>query len=264
MNERGERRRTAWRVHGLSVTGYRHRRDGVPCQDAWRAGEAGPVTVLAVSDGAGSRPRSAEGSKIAVRLATEHFGKHVSGRRADASAVHGLLRTALREVREEFLHETAEAPDDFAATLTVVVIAPTWIGHLSVGDGFVVLRAGTEDGKPQFHLLPTAPEVSEYSNETVFLTSSDAEKWVRTACVRDSGVDGVLLSTDGLAQAALANSHGRPPMPNASFASTMFASLERAGDDPHADTEELAAFLRSDRVTAVNADDKTLLRAVRS
>ncbi|KAB2339845.1 protein phosphatase 2C domain-containing protein [Actinomadura rudentiformis] len=264
MNGRGERRRTAWRVHGLSVTGYRHRRDGVPCQDAWRADDTGPVTVLAVSDGAGSRSRSAEGSKIAVKLATDRFGRRVSGRRTEATAVHGLLRAAYREVRDEFLRQTAEAPDDFAATLTVVVLAPTWIGHLSVGDGFVLLRAGVEDGEPQFHLLPTAPEVSEYSNETVFLTSSDAEKWVRTACVRDSGVDGVLLSTDGLAQAALANSHGRPQIPNASFASTMFASLENAGDDPHADTEALAAFLRSDRVTAVNADDKTVLRAVRS
>lgn len=263
MNRRG----TPWRTHGMSVEGYRHRRGGVPCQDAWQQTLTGPadapVTVLAVADGAGSRPRSDEGSKLAVDLATEVFARWAAQPCRSGEGVHTLLLNAFHEVGDEFLHRTGPDADDFATTLTVVVLAPAWIGHLSVGDGFVIVRAGAEDGVPQFHLLPQAEAVSEYSNETVFLTSPGAERWVRTDCVRDEGIDGVLLSTDGLAQAALSRSDGRSQTPNASFATSVLRSLDSPGPDPDKDEEGLAALLRSDQLTALNADDKTLLRAVR-
>ncbi|MFF6785637.1 protein phosphatase 2C domain-containing protein [Streptomyces sp. NPDC012510] len=253
-----------WRIHGLSVEGYRHRRQGLPCQDACDATATPSVAVLAVADGAGSRPRSEEGARLAVRLATEYFA-----RRAEAAvevrpgaAVHELLRDALDDVSKDFLDRTGADAQDFATTLTVVVLAPGWIGHLTVGDGFVVVRAGTEEGERQFHLLPQAAAASEYSNETVFLTSPDAARWTHTECVLDDGVDGVLLSTDGLAQAMLNRQAGGVQSPNTSFADAVFRSLDTAPDD--AQDTNLAALLRSDRLTALNADDKTLLRAVRT
>ncbi|QFR00038.1 protein phosphatase 2C domain-containing protein [Streptomyces phaeolivaceus] len=253
-----------WRIHGLSVEGYRHRRQGLPCQDACAAAATPLVAVLAVADGAGSRPRSEEGARLAVRLASDHFV-----RRAEAAvevgpgeAVHELLRDALHDVTTDFLDRTGADAQDFATTLTVVVLAPGWLGHLTVGDGLVVVRAGTEDGERQFHLLPQAPAASEYSNETVFLTSPDVARWTRTECVADDGVDGVLLSTDGLAQAMVNRSADGAPSPNASFADAVFRSLDTAADDDR--DSNLAALLRSDRLTALNADDKTLLRAVRT
>jgi hypothetical protein len=221
------------------------------------------VTVLAVADGAGSRPSSDKGAELAAKLATTHFGRRAAAEFRSGDDVQARLRSAFRDVREEFLRRTGDHADDYASTLTVVVLAPTWLGHLSVGDGFVVLRAGTEDGERQFHLLPQADAASEYSNETVFLTTSDAEKWVRTACIRDYAIDGVLLSTDGLAQIALSWEDGRPREPNTSFAAAVFRSLDGPGPDPAEDDAALATLLRSDRFTAVNADDKTLLRAVR-
>ncbi|WP_055540379.1 PP2C family serine/threonine-protein phosphatase, partial [Streptomyces neyagawaensis] len=221
------------------------------------------VAVLAVADGAGSRPRSEEGSRLAVKLAAEHFA-----RRAGAAvevqpgeAVHELLRDALQDVSDDFLDRTGSDAPDFATTLTVVVLAPGWLGYLTVGDGFVVARAGTEDGERQFHLLPQAAAVSEYSNETVFLTSPDAARWTHTECLSDDGIDGVLLSTDGLAQAMLNRTASGAQSPNTSFADAVFRSLDTAPDDADG---KLAALLRSDRLTALNADDKTLLRAVRT
>ncbi|QYX77802.1 PP2C family serine/threonine-protein phosphatase [Streptomyces akebiae] len=253
-----------WRIHGLSVEGYRHRRQGLPCQDACAAAATPSVAVLAVADGAGSRPRSEEGARLAVGLATDHFV-----RRAEAAvevrpgeAVHELLRDALRDVSDDFHDRTGADAPDFATTLTVVVLAPGWLGHVSVGDGFVVVRAGTEDGERQFHLLPQAAAASEYSNETVFLTSPDMARWTRTECVLDDGVDGVLLSTDGLAQAMLNRSADGAQSPNTSFADAVFRSLDSAAEDDR--DPNLAALLRSDRLTALNADDKTLLRAVRT
>lgn len=257
--------RAGWRIHGMSVEGYRHRRDGLPCQDACAHTESGPVAVLAVADGAGSRPRSDEGSRLAVDLATEHFVRRAAAAvdSPPGETVHDLLMDAFHDVTKVFLDTTGASAADFATTLTVVVLTPDWLGHLSVGDGFVVLRAGVQDGERQFHVLPQTDAASEYSNETVFLTSPDAARWVHTDCVSDSGIDGVLLSTDGLAQAALNRSGNGAPTPNTSFADAVFRSLDAPG--PVSDTahDHLAALLRSDRLTALNADDKTLLRAVR-
>ncbi|MFC1410713.1 PP2C family serine/threonine-protein phosphatase [Streptacidiphilus sp. N1-12] len=265
------RRAGDWRIHGVSVEGYRHRRSGIPCQDAHLYTVSGPprssVTVLAVADGAGSRPRSDEGSVLAVELAVDRFADRAAGRAGGrprtGAEVQAALREAFHDVRTEFLRRTGQDADQFATTLTVVVLTPTWIGHVSVGDGFAVLRAGTVDGVPQFHLLPQPAAVSEYSNETVFLTSADAERRLSTACVTDPGVDGVLLSTDGLAQVALSWTDGQPRRPKESFVAAVLRTLDRPGADPEEDHRALAELLRSDRLTAVNADDKTLLRAVR-
>ncbi|MFD7446335.1 PP2C family serine/threonine-protein phosphatase [Streptomyces sp. NPDC059909] len=256
-----------WRIHGLSVEGYRHRRDAIPCQDAWHHTVTGPpdapVAVLAIADGAGSRPRSDQGARLAVELATDRFGRRAAGYSAEGGAVRALLLDAFKDVQEEFLRRTGDEADDYASTLTVVVLTPSWLGHLTVGDGFVVLRAGEDNGKRLFHLLPRPEAVSEYSNETVFLTSPHAERWVLTDCVYDGGIDGLLLSTDGLAQAALNRCGDRSQVPNDSFASAVLRSLDSPHPDPGQDEQALAALLRSDRLTALNADDKTLVRAVR-
>ncbi|MER5381011.1 PP2C family serine/threonine-protein phosphatase [Streptomyces sp. NPDC002688] len=259
-----DERETPWRIHGMSVEGYRHRRQGLPCQDACAYAVTASVAVLAVADGAGSRPRSEEGSRLAVELAAEHFARRAAtaADRRPGEAVHELLEDAFHDVCKVFLDRTGADAADFATTLTVVVLARGWLGHLTVGDGFVVLRAGTEDGERQFHLLPQPAAASEYSNETVFLTSPDAARWVHTDCVSDAGIDGVLLSTDGLAQAALNRSGGGALSPNASFAEAVFRSLDVPGPVSEAAHEGLATLLRSDRLTALNADDKTLLRAV--
>ena len=75
-----------WRIHGLSVEGYRHRRTGTPCQDACTYTASASVSVLAVADGAGSRPHSDQGALHAVELAAEHCR-----RRAAAAGVSGFL-----------------------------------------------------------------------------------------------------------------------------------------------------------------------------
>lgn len=245
-----------WRVRGVSVDGYSHRRKGVPCQDACAYEIGDQVVVLAVADGAGSRPRSDQGSKLAVSLATRHFSQ-VPERTAD---VDGVLRGAFQRVREDFLKETGSDADDFATTLTVMTLTRSWLGYVSVGDGFVVIRAGQENGKPQYHVLPQPEAVSEYSNETVFLTSGQAPRRVIVECLRDPGVNGVLLSTDGLAQAALDRSGGRP---NDTFVNAMFRTLDSPRPDPEEDDRSLAAYLGSDQLSQLNSDDKTVLRAVR-
>src|SRR3954462_10097309 len=137
-----------WRVHGVSVQGYSHLRDGVECQDAHRHAEVpgSGAHVLAVADGAGSRPRSAEGSALAVGLATDTFVERVSrdGVPDGPGGWRRLLTAGHTAASSAFLaavQRLGRDPRDFATTLTTVVWAPPWLGVASIGDGFVVARA---------------------------------------------------------------------------------------------------------------------------
>jgi hypothetical protein len=243
----------------------------LPCQDAYRylaVPDALPehdVHVLAVADGAGSRPRSAEGAVLAVGMATHLFSARVAGHDvpAEASAWQELLQTVYLDLvahfRRAVIGVAGEASvGEFATTLTVVVLAHPWLGVISIGDGFVVVR--TDDGgDPQFHLVIVAPSVSEYANETVFLTSRAAKEAVQLVCLWDPAVSGVMIATDGLAQAALSYSQGIPCRPNRSFAERLLLFV----DDPDSDVVELPRFLLQDQLIRMSADDKTILAAVR-
>jgi hypothetical protein len=183
--------RQRWRVHGVSVQGYGHLRDGVECQDAYRHTfvESAGVQVLAVADGAGSRPRAAEGATLAVGLANSLLAE----RFRSAGAPHtvdswlSLLGTTYEEIVSAFLKATeGMGPDrgEFAATLTAAVLAPPWLGVVSIGDGFVIAGAPGDDGGERFHLVSFAGPAGEYVNEAVFLTSRGAHAGQRRLPVR--------------------------------------------------------------------------------
>ncbi|MFF3846619.1 PP2C family serine/threonine-protein phosphatase [Streptomyces sp. NPDC002328] len=253
-----------WRLHGLSVPGHRHRSDNMPCQDAFVCHRAGPETfLLAVADGAGSRRMSREGAQLAVDLAPVSFLSSASLPR-EPRAVRAFLRGRFTALRAEFLRYARPRPDDYATTLTVVVHTPHWLGYLSVGDGFAMLRAGFSGGEPQFHLLPQPAPVSEYSNEAFFVTSEDAADRLETACVVDDGITGILLSTDGLTQAAVEFPGNDNRRARHAFVSKVLGAMERPEVPAEQEAAELARLLRSRRLAADNADDKTLIRAVRS
>jgi hypothetical protein len=244
----------------VSVQGYSHLRDGVECQDAYRhtTVESAGAQVLAVADGAGSRARSAEGAALAVGLATGIFAERLqSGGAPDhADAWRSLLADGYRDVVASFLRATARMgsdPKDFASTLTVVVLAYPWVGVVGIGDGFVITRAQGHDGGDTFDLVSFAGSAGEYVNETVFLTSAGALREATVDCLNDPSLTAVVLATDGLVPAAIRQDRGRR-RPNRSLLQGVLGAL----DDP----TDIARFLLEDRISALSADDKTLLMAV--
>ena len=77
-----------WRVIGATVRGASHARSGLPNQDAilWRPETgAGPLLIVAVSDGHGSAKyfRSHEGSRLAVETATSVLQDFLDGQPTD-------------------------------------------------------------------------------------------------------------------------------------------------------------------------------------
>ncbi|MFH9724378.1 PP2C family serine/threonine-protein phosphatase [Streptomyces sp. NPDC017254] len=117
---------------------------------------------------------------------------------------------------------------------------------------------------PSYHLLPRAHTGSEYANETVFVGSPTALAQLRVDCVRDEGVEGVLLSTDGLTHALLRRAPSGPPLPHDAFLGHLFDRLARPDYHPAEEERRLKDFLGSDQITRVTGDDKTLLWAIRT
>jgi hypothetical protein len=260
-----ERRGAGWRVRGISMPGYQHLRDGIECQDAYRHVflPAAGAYVLAVADGAGSRVRAAEGAALAVGLAVHVLGDALDARASPAASHewHRLLEDSYGRILSTFYDVTSRiGPDvtDFAATLTATVLSPPWLGVVSLGDCFLIARAG--DGDNPLHLLDLAPPAGEYANETVFLTSARAPQQVTVACLYDPELSALILATDGLAPIGIEQDGAGVPRPNRSFVEPVLGAIAA----PHRDPTELARLLLDDRLSARSGDDKTLLCAVRT
>ena len=242
-----------WRVMGASVQGVSHAKADVPCQDAHAWTVLSDRTLLAaVADGAGSAALAEVGAQLAVQSALDCLKQAWPERGQNWQL---LCTTALQAARQR-LEEEAEARAcglrDLAATLIVVAVADELTVCAHIGDGAAVLR----DEAGALHLLST-PQSSEYVNETTFLVSADylaAAQFTlwqgRAQCVA--------LFSDGLQRLALQMPLGKPHTP---FFAPLFQFAAQAGENAD---EQLAAFLRSPRITARADDDLTLVLAARS
>jgi hypothetical protein len=230
-------------VLATSVTGTRHLSGGGGCDDAcgWRTFPGG--VALAVADGAGFAPRSAEGAARAVQAVLDaavpppedDWGEH--------------LQLALELAREELLAD--ERPGELSTTLLLAVWTADRVGTVQVGDGAIVARTD------RTLAALTRPDHGEYYNETVFVVSDDALERAQIEVAEGAYTDLALL-TDGLQGLALELAANRP-VPG--FFDPFFNLAQEA--DNAAATDKLARFLASPRVCARTDDDKTLVVASR-
>ena len=249
----------AWHILGASVQGAGHAARAMPCQDAhlWRALPGGGF-VLAVADGAGSAPRSAEGARQAVMAAIETLAAGLADPwPAGVAGWTALLTEAYQAARDALsqLAAAAHAPlAEFATTLACAVAAEPWLITAQLGDGWIV--AETAAGEL---LLAARPQRGEYANEAYFLTMNQALDGLEVRVYRES-VCALAASTDGLLRLALRLPEGEPHAP---FFRPLFAFAATAGQDGRAQ-QELVRFLASAQVCARTDDDKTLVLAARS
>jgi serine/threonine protein phosphatase PrpC len=225
--------------------------------------------VLAVADGAGSRRRSAQGASLAVGLAVDiaaaEFG--AVGRPDGAEACRRLMTGVFDKLRAAF-HRAVKAipgaaPDNYATTLTVALIADPFIGLASVGDGFAVVRTGWGEAA-RFHVvdyeLADSAEAGQTSSGSSFLTSSDVLERRRVYVIPNGDVTGILLATDGMENTLVdIDEYGALR----TYPETLHDIMAYLGDAPDGTAGEIVNFLVSRDVAAHTRDDKTLLLAVR-
>lgn len=255
-------------VAGASVQGRDHRMIGRENQDAFsaRVCPGGEALVLAVSDGAGSQPRSALGSHIAVDSAVRVLGVGLPGADGTADQWQSWLSRAASTIVDDYLRIAAAAspaaapgpPEELAATLAAAVVCPPWAGFISVGDSFgAVLTVG-----PPERCQLTLPPRNDPGG-TDFISSPWAKDMLRCLMLHDPQLSGVVLSTDGCA--ALAFDHpaavgldpSSGPQPSAAFFVGLAAAI-RAGDG---DSEPIHRLLTGEHAARCT-DDLTVLCAL--
>ena len=209
---------TPWSVASATALGSTHVRKGLPNQDARKVQTFGEVTVVAVSDGHGGDRyvRSDRGSTAAVEVAVEVMGAWWQARGA-ALSLDQLPAAANAEVADEIVstwrapssadfeanpatdEENTRAGTDispepllaYGATLMCVVLAPTAVLIVQLGDGdvFAFGSAGLVDPLPDDDRL--------VAGVTTSLCLDSATRDFRIAAVPVGGLELVVVATDG-------------------------------------------------------------------
>ena len=250
---------TQWKAGGISVAGFSHIEDDVPCQDAnaYKIREDGWI-VAAVSDGAGSAKFSHIGAEAYVFAVVDRFAED-SG--LPDQSEHEIV-DGLKEVIDAATQDLVDshAPDDegeevsrsdFAATIIVVIFNENGGAFYHVGDGAgAVLELGDLN-----HAIVSKPQNGEYANETYFLTMENWQDYLRVTPF-EKPFDTVLLMSDGVTPMAMTKGCEAP---FGSFVQPVMNFLKSA--EPESGQQALENTLTREQVRTVTGDDKTLFWA---
>ena len=243
--------RNSWTAVSVSEVGMTHVQNDVPCQDASRHFVDSDTLIACVADGAGSAPRSDEGSRRAVEEFVAVSKKLLKCEKS--GSLEDIASKAFQEARKAVLKIVEDDPRDYATTLSGLIATHNSIAAIQIGDGAIVV-----DGEVVLDSYSDMyANAGDYTNETRFLTETDFAP-IKFAVSKK--VARVALLTDGLDNIAFDN-NGYERKPHRPFFDPMFAWLE-SSSAPENQTQ-LAAFLTSDRVRAKTGDDVTLLLAMR-
>ena len=255
-----------WRVAEATAAGSSHLRNNIPNQDAvdYRLVEFGygQVAVVAIADGAGSAPRSDEGSRIAVRAAVASIVDGINKRPAAVfgeSMAESLVRDAIKRAKDEVVRygrrENVDARE-LAATLIVAVANDSLLTAAQVGDGAVIafdIGAGAAT-------TLCAAHTGEYANETTFITShSRPDRVASVGHASGYDYDALALITDGLQNLALNMPEREAFM---GFWNPILNDLVQT-DEPEAVSARLHTFISGERVQSRTMDDITIAIATR-
>lgn len=245
-----------WHVVAASVIGKAHLQQNKGNEDFFcLASRLDGSLVLSVADGAGSASCGAEGAELATTSVIS-FLSEVILPTSEKSWQTLMLETAqhIHSVIETHAISQQKEARDFASTLLIAVLTPSFIAALQIGDGAIVgMNSETMTRLSQ-------ATHGEYASETVFVTSEDYLE--HCSCVVESSENliGLALLTDGLEPVAINLQTGEPfaPFFNPLF---RFASSEK---NAYEKSQALSEFLASERLSKRTYDDKTLVLVVRS
>jgi len=250
---------TRWRAGGISVAGFAHVEEGVPCQyaHAFRIRDDGGL-VAAVADGAGSAAKSHIGAQAYVSAVVDYFSAEPNlasmTEETMAAAFIDEINATTRRLVEAGIDEGAgsdAASSDFAATIIMVAGHENGGAFLHVGDGAGVALKLAESAEA----VISKPQNGEYANETYFVTMETWENYLRITHF-DTAFDTVLLMSDGVTPMAMTKGCEAP---FTSFVRPVIEYLLKA--DPEVGESTLRNTLTQDKVRAITGDDKTLFWA---
>jgi hypothetical protein len=251
-----------WKVAGTSAVGASHNKTGRPCEDShaikFIEGE-NEWLITCISDGAGSASKGREGAVYVCKHFVEYVEKCVKA----GMTIECLSRESVSEwiadchsSLKSWVSEDASIKDYSATFLGAVVHGNTGV-FIQIGDGAIVLSGvNSQSYFPVFW-----PEQGEYANQTVFVTSEEAQdSLLFKQEALEFNVDFALFS-DGLQRLCL---HYATKSAHQPFFNYFFSELRH---QPSGLSESMSGmieeFLLSPAVLDRTDDDKTLVVATR-
>ena len=211
-------------VSAATKTGARHTKQNRPNEDSyhWSAPPGSPLTIAAISDGAGSATRARDASQIAVATAVRHAAAQLR-RGADPkdAAIAAVDRVHLA------LHRVASRTElqdisQFHCTLILAIWLRESLTAIQIGDGAATIRTAGE------HKMLTVPQQGMYANETYFVTMPQYEQ---IAFVNHTdAADALLMFTDGVQRHAL-DFASKKPKPE--FANSILRKAHHLRQSPY-------------------------------
>ncbi|WP_284620549.1 PP2C family serine/threonine-protein phosphatase [Aquabacterium humicola] len=261
---------SAWQATGASVCGKSHIDGGLPNQDYFAIERVleGDAWIAIVSDGAGTAPRAADGSREACRVIAAGLRTFVHSRRGGGPELSGFrdtIEASVDHLRAR-LAATGFPLSDFHCTFVACLVAGP-VGFIArIGDSVALttrfaLVPGSADRHVDF--FPDAssvlhePDRGEYANETHFVTEPDWRDHLRVTPL-PAQTDAVVLMTDGAMDVAMTRKKVFR-----GFLSNLVGRL--AVTPGRADRDATVSAWLGDRQTfAITGDDKTLVVLLRN
>lgn len=253
-----------WKYAFGSVTGTRHKKLDIPCQDScdirvMETIKGEPILVAVVSDGAGS----AKCAEIGSRLACYCIMEGIKGFLENGGQVFNLNREAAEGLISDFQNQVADYAkmmgltiQDYSCTLITAVIGLRNAVFFQVGDGAVVIsKRGEDEYTPVFW-----PGKGEYENTTHFAVDHDTVVNYMKYGLVEGTIDNAALFTDGLERLAL---HFRSRSAFNPFFKPLFEYVRSKDNCQKELVESVLSFLGSRKVSDRTDDDRTLIIASR-
>lgn len=179
-----------WHFIHYAVQGRSHVKNNIPCQDKTYVLHKHNVSVIALSDGAGSAKLSHFGAKESVYFISNHFAKYFDDY-VDMSKTKEWLLIRIQKALTRKAMKYNCSVSDLACTLLCVAIKGNRFILFHIGDGVIGCLGGNA-----LEVL-SAPDNGEFANVTNFITSKNAFKSIRYSIDNVDKISGFVLMSDG-------------------------------------------------------------------
>lgn len=186
-----------WHFIHYATQGRSHIKNNIPCQDKTYALHKHNVSVIALSDGAGSARLSHFGAEESVYFISNHFAKYFDEYVDRSRAKEQLLTQIQKALALKAMRHNCSV-SDLACTLLCVAIKGNKFILFHIGDGVIGCIRGNV-----LEVL-SAPDNGEFANTTNFVTSKNALEYIRYSIGNVDRISGFVLMSDGT-QASLYN-----------------------------------------------------------
>ena len=183
------------KVAEATAQGRSHVANNIPCQDRVFHKQGNGVSVIALADGAGSKPLSHLGAEVVTKTICSHLVDNFEGiyYLDDHTIVASLLNVLHLEL-DKCASDNHCKRDDLASTLLFAGLYNNRMIWGHIGDGVIGQKSDDQ------LVCISQPENFEYANVTVFVTSPKAIEHFRIARTEIDGDIGIVLMSDGSAE----------------------------------------------------------------